>query len=79
MNNKSARVQELEEAVVKIQDAAMHTTGDNIVPTELTYQQALSIHLRSKQLQKEGLTYSFDEKRKLKEMESCWSWLYGKA
>lgn len=40
--------------VTEIQEAALSNTLENGVCRELTYQQALSIHLRSRQLAKES-------------------------
>lgn len=41
-------------AVNTIQESALRGGGQNLVSRELSYQQALSIHLRSKQLARES-------------------------
>lgn len=50
-NDKRSR---FENAVNKIQEAALIAGTENSLPRELTYQQALSIHLRSRQLARES-------------------------
>ena len=46
-----------EQYVKAIQEVALDPQTDNCVPVELAYQQALSIHLRSRQLVQEGITH----------------------
>jgi len=62
-----------EEVVNSIMDVAMHTLKDNIIPTELSFQQALSVYLRSEQLKRESKTHPANNPaRKAKEIETCW-------
>lgn len=74
MSKKSKRNRGVEKAVERIQQAALETYGENIIPTELTFQQALSIHIRSKQLRRESEAHPLDNPaRKSKEIDICWN------
>lgn len=68
-SNKSIQ---FELAVEKIQRAAMEATGSSIIPTELDFQQALSIHLRSKQLARENQMNTISKQEKHKQINACW-------
>jgi len=60
--------------VARIQDVALQGDGDNRVSVELEYQQALSIHLRSGQLIREGQLHPtvLIPERKAKQIERCY-------
>ncbi len=64
--------EELQEIAAKIQDAAMHTVGDNIVPRELSFKQAIAIYFRSERIQRENLAHPIDNTQKRKEIDFCW-------
>lgn len=66
--NKFAKV------VSNIQETALQGGGHNLVSKELTYQQALSIHLRSRQLAREGAARPHGMNKGLlaKQVERCY-------
>ena len=60
--------------VEKIINNAQNSTLLNCVPTKLTYQQAFSILLRSRQLSKEnGHLQIIDNGEKAKQIEACYA------
>ena len=64
--------------VETIQDNALNFNLENGIIAELTYQQALSIYLRSSQLIKEGTLHSnqLSPKAKANQIEKCYKQQY---
>jgi len=60
--------------VDRIQENALNTKNPNCTSTELTYQQALSVHLRSRQLIRDGAFHPhlISEANKAKQGNRCY-------
>ena len=59
--------------IENIQDTARNAVGPNLIPKELTYQQAFSILLRSQQLaQASDREYDAYQKLRSEDMDWCW-------
>jgi hypothetical protein len=64
---------EYEEAVTRIQNAAKNCKLPNSISYDLTYQQALSIYIRSCQLEQESLLHPNKQNREIKkQIEECY-------
>lgn len=71
-DHKQPESNQYTEYVETIQANALNNDLPNGIPTELTYQQALSIWLRSCQLVKEGAMHSIHPKKLANQIEICY-------
>lgn len=64
---------EIKDTILAIQDAALNSEGESCVSKVITYQQAWSTVLRSRQLKWEAKKYFLDYiKIKKEQIETCW-------
>ena len=77
-SKKNKRKEKINQEIQKIMEIAL-AGGDNKLSKEITFAQASSVRIRSRQIQKEIKDIAaIEAKNKVKQIEECWENKYGK-